>query len=257
MKNYISVTKSGSYITFSDGTDSLVLKDTVLQVAKYRSEDGYVYIDYMVNSKPDEIKLVASNVTAPINTGGDNLVALLITMAGLPPNTGNATITNGKPVNAVANVRTLTVTSGTPTDGKTVKVGGKTYTFKTTLTPTEGEVLINGSLANALTNLKAAINHTGAPDTDYKCAAANVNETTGTLTGTTLQTTYNVAGIIGYNDTPTTNVTNGSWANNTVGVNGTVGDITTIYEDATYMYTTLGNTIAQANWVRVSRGSTY
>ena len=68
---------------------------------------------------------------------------------------------------------TITSNNTTPSDGDTVKIGEKIYTFKTTLTPTEGEVLINGSADAALLNLIRAINHSGTPDTDYKCAAAH------------------------------------------------------------------------------------
>lgn len=59
----------------------------------------------------------------------------------------------------------------------TVTVGNKVYTFKTTLTPTEGEVLRGGSADASLLNLIRAINHTGTPNTDYKCAAANSDVT--------------------------------------------------------------------------------
>lgn len=55
----------------------------------------------------------------------------------------------------------------------TVTIGNKTYTFKTALTPTEGEVLIGADADASLLNLIRAINHTGTPDTDYKCAAAH------------------------------------------------------------------------------------
>lgn len=75
---------------------------------------------------------------------------------------------------------TITSNNTTPNDGDTVKIGEKTYTFKTTLTPTEGEVLINGSADNALLNLIRAINHSGTPNTDYKCAAANVTVSAAT-----------------------------------------------------------------------------
>ena len=91
---------------------------------------------------------------------------------------------------------TATVTSDAtaPSDADTVTIGSKTYTFKTTLTPTEGEVLIGASAATALTNLKSAINHTGTPDTDYKCAAAHTQVTATTLTATTLKVVALVAG---------------------------------------------------------------
>ena len=61
----------------------------------------------------------------------------------------------------LAGMGTLTSTVVSPTDGDTVTIGSKTYTFKTILTPTEGQVLIGGSAAIALRNLKSAINHIG------------------------------------------------------------------------------------------------
>lgn len=62
---------------------------------------------------------------------------------------------------------TLTSDNTTPSDGDTVVVGGVTYTFKTALTPTAGQVLINGSADAALLNLIRAINHSGTAGTDY------------------------------------------------------------------------------------------
>lgn len=68
---------------------------------------------------------------------------------------------------------TLTSDNTAPSDGDTVTIGTKVYTFKTALTPTEGQVLINSTADAALLNLIRAINHTGTPGTDYQCAAAN------------------------------------------------------------------------------------
>lgn len=68
---------------------------------------------------------------------------------------------------------TLTSDNTAPSDGDTVTIGTKVYTFKTTLTPTEGQVLINSTADAALLNLIRAINHTGTPGTDYSVAAAN------------------------------------------------------------------------------------
>lgn len=68
---------------------------------------------------------------------------------------------------------TLTSDNTAPSDGDTVTIGTKVYTFKTTLTPTEGQVLINTTADAALLNLIRAINHTGTPGTDYSVAAAN------------------------------------------------------------------------------------
>jgi hypothetical protein len=92
-------------------------------------------------------------------------------------NLGDTTFVNGYPARAFLDAMvvtsnnlpwsaTLTVATQ-PTDGDTVTVFGTTFTFKTTLTPTPGEVLIGGSAANARTNLKHAIEGTGTPGTDY------------------------------------------------------------------------------------------
>jgi hypothetical protein len=103
--------------------------------------------------------------------------------------------TQGKQIKVVPTATTAyatgTITSSgvAITAGDTVVVDGKTYTFKAALTPTEGEVLIGASAAASLDNLKSALNHTGTPDTDYKCAAQHptVEGTTNTDTVQTLQ----------------------------------------------------------------------
>lgn len=86
--------------------------------------------------------------------------------------TGTAGICTN-PINGTLASTVLTSNNTIPTDGKVVVIGNKTYTFKTALTPTEGQVLIGGSADAALLNLIRAINHSGTPDTDYKCAAAH------------------------------------------------------------------------------------
>lgn len=78
----------------------------------------------------------------------------------------------------------LTSTGVTPTDGDQISVGSITYTFKTALstTPTKAyEVLIGGSAAVALDNLKLAINQGG---TNFPTAADNSGVGTTWSTGT-------------------------------------------------------------------------
>ena len=60
---------------------------------------------------------------------------------------------------------TLTI-AATPTDGDTVIVAGVTFTFKDTLGSTAGQVHINGSAANARTNLLLALTG-GSTGTEY------------------------------------------------------------------------------------------
>lgn len=79
-----------------------------------------------------------------------------------------------------AGTGTLTSDNTAPADGETVTIGAKVYTFKTALTPAEGEVLINTTADAALLNLIRAINHSGTVGTDYQCAAANTRVTAAT-----------------------------------------------------------------------------
>jgi len=122
--------------------------------------------------------------------------------------------TAGKLAGAVGTPQAvLTGTGVAPADGNQVKIGAKTYTFKTTLTPTEGEVLINTTSDNALLNLIRAINHSGTPDTDYKCAAANADVTAdpavasnsfriyAKLPGVSVETTMPVGAILTWDNT--------------------------------------------------------
>lgn len=62
---------------------------------------------------------------------------------------------------------TLTINTE-PTDGDTVVISGVTFTFKDDLTgAAAGSVLIDGSAANARTNLKSAVEGGGTAGTDY------------------------------------------------------------------------------------------
>jgi hypothetical protein len=168
------------------------------------------------------------------------------------------------PVNAVAASGTLTVGSGGSKilDGDTVTIGSKTYTFKTALTPTEGQVLIGANDTAALLNLKNAINHTGTPDTDYKCAAVHPTVTGTSSNATTLVVTAKTKGVAGNSivTTETEAGTDKAWgaAHLEGGVNGTPGIANETCMDDTYLYCCItANTIADANWRRIALGSAY
>jgi hypothetical protein len=168
----------------------------------------------------------------------------------------------GTPVNAVASTGTLTSDETAPSDGDTVTIGDVTYTFKTALTPTEGEVLIGASAAAALDNLKAAVNHTGTPDTDYSCAAAHPDVEATTNTDTTQVFAAKVKGVAGdeiavaaVSDHLTFGAEVEALAN---GVDGTVGVAGVAHFDGTYLYVAVDdNTIADANWRRIALGAAY
>lgn len=130
---------------------------------------------------------------------------------------------------------TLTA-SGTISDGDTVTIGDMVYTFKTTLTGAAYEVLINGSVANALINLKSAVNLTGTIGTDYGLGTIeNPEAIAGTITSTTLAFTAPNIGD-SYNTVVTTETsTNLSWGSTTLigGIDGNrmtiTGMIPTMY----------------------------
>lgn len=116
---------------------------------------------------------------------------------------------------------TLTSNNTNVSNNDTVTIGEKTYTFKTALTPTEGEVLIGANADASLLNLIRAINHTGTPDTDYKCAAvhpavsaaSSVTSHSFTITNKSLTTTsiYDVATTGTLKITPTVTTNSGTY----------------------------------------------
>jgi len=185
---------------------------------------------------------------SPSDIGGTTPAAGIFTALSV---TTSIATTDKTPVNAVASEGKLTsagalapathatseiVSDATaPADGDTVTIDTKVYTFKTTLTPTEGEVLIGVSAAVALDNLKAAINHTGTPDTDYKCAAAHPDVVATGNTNTVQTILAKVPGVTP-NAYATTEVSGHlSWADTTLGGgtgNSTPG-VTTAYATIT------------------------
>lgn len=70
----------------------------------------------------------------------------------------------------------------TTVDGETVTIGGVTLTWKTTLTPTAGEVLRGANITASLTNMASAINGSAGAGTTYVAlSAANRIILTNTL----------------------------------------------------------------------------
>lgn len=107
---------------------------------------------------------------------------------------------------------TLTL-SANPLNTETVTVGSKTYTFQTSLTNVDGNVLIGANAAASLQNLFDAINLTGTSGTQYAAAMTiNANVKATSVTATTVVVKSKVPGVIGNLIASTeTIVTGGSW----------------------------------------------
>lgn len=220
---------------------------------EYNNTKVYI-IDSDGNMLPDNVvttnKILDGNVTVDKLASSLDLVDHALS---------NLKIEEGTPVNAVAARGTLTVTAGGNqiADTNTVTIGTKVYTFKTVLTPAEGEVLIGANDTAALLNLKNAINHTGTPDTDYSCAAVHPTVTGISSSATTLIVAAKTAGTAG-NIIPSTETgAELSWDDDTlgttvVGVDGTIGSKYKILTDATNLYIASDeNTVSGANWKKL------
>lgn len=98
---------------------------------------------------------------------------------------------------------TLTIAEQ-PSNGDTMVIGTKTYTFQTSLTDVDGNIEIGSSLTITQSNVKNAINLTGSPGTGYAASmtlnadaslgswvsnVATVTATTGGSAGNSLATT--------------------------------------------------------------------
>ncbi len=92
---------------------------------------------------------------------------------------------------------TLTCT-GQPTDGQTVIIGAKTYTFQTTLTDSDGNVDIGANTAGSIDNLYAAMTLGSGAGTAYAASmTAHPSVEATSETDTTLVISAMVPGTIG------------------------------------------------------------
>lgn len=131
----------------------------------------------------------------------------------------------------------LTSDNTNVSDADTVTIGSKTYTFKTALTPTEGEVLIGADADASLANLILAINHTGTPDTDYKCATAHPTVTAETtITAHVVVVNAIAAGTAGDSIATTEAATTLSWGAATLASGANTGGAYTVSALTTATY---------------------
>lgn len=98
-----------------------------------------------------------------------------------------------------------------PANGETVNIGGRIYTFQTTLTNSDGNVALGGNVAATQANLVAAINLTGNPGSQY-ALATRINEqvSISDFSANVATITAKAAGTAGNAITTTETMANGS-----------------------------------------------
>lgn len=161
--------------------------------------------------------------TGYIDTAGDIVIRVHNTTgAAIDPGAGTAVAAQG----------TLTMDTE-PIDGDDYTIDAKTYTFQTTLTESDGNVNIGGSLAQAKLNLVAAMDKSGVDGTDYASAM-------------TVHPTVDVAAFISDDAVLTAKVA--GRAGNDIATTETFDEVTNVFDAATLGTTTLGEDAAEADW---------
>lgn len=120
-------------------------------------------------------------------------------------------------------VKTLTLT-GNAVNGETVTIGGKVYTFVTTIdNATDNQVLVGAAATNSLDNLQAAImeNPTGRGTLYSLGTTKHPQVNVSSKTATTVVIRAERYGAKGTNIDTAESMTVGAWANTTAGVSGT------------------------------------
>jgi len=112
-------------------------------------------------------------------------------------------------------IGTLT-TTGVFSNGETVTIGTKTYTFQTVLTNVDGNVLIGANATASLANLAAAINLGAGSGTVYAAATTANTDVYATSGASTLSLFALNAGTAGNSIATTETATNASFAGATL-----------------------------------------
>ncbi len=114
---------------------------------------------------------------------------------------------------SAANAYAKQIFTVVPTDGQQLVLGATTYTFKTTLTPSAGQVLIGASLNTALTHLVEVIMNSGGSGTDWAAGTTTPNAS--------------ASAVLAYNTIFYTALATGS-AGNSIALSTTVTGVTTV-----------------------------
>lgn len=111
---------------------------------------------------------------------------------------GALSLNIGLSIESVRAMATLTFTGTALTDGDTVTIGTRTYTFKTLLTGNSDELLI-GAVTDSLANLKSAVNGSAGEGTSYGAGTVPHESAEATILTSTTALTFRAraAGVTG------------------------------------------------------------
>ena len=138
----------------------------------------YVWVANGAASYPGEVSIGTTLALAETN-----LIAAVNGTDGWNTAHPNVTIAVGTHTPATVTLTLANVIS----DTETVTIGNKVYTFQTTLTNVDGNVLIGANAAASLDNLKSAVNLTAGAGTTYATAMTGHTQVTATTNTDTTQ----------------------------------------------------------------------
>lgn len=156
----------------------------------------------LINAGIDDTKIRLVVDAFGIDKIGQNAVSSVFSLADKTYTSGytNREVAGGQLVRSenLTMVGSFSLAGATPTDGDTVKINGYTFTFKTALGATPGQVLIGASGTTATTNLVAAINGTTPGTSHVALLAADRNKFMRGLSATANTTTTTFTSTRGY-----------------------------------------------------------
>ncbi len=127
----------------------------------------YTFLDNIVANEVQSLYNQATSGTFTLSFDGFGPTGNLEWDAPISPQAAKGTLTlDTQPIEPINAQGTLTL-AVEPTDGDTLTVDSKVYTFQTVLTDVDGNIAIGGSLASSQANLEAAFDLSGTGGTDY------------------------------------------------------------------------------------------
>lgn len=188
-------------VTLENGDAGTALSDITLYAAAQTNVSSVVY--NKVSGLDSNV--VLPNAAATISIGAQTITGTYVDTAS-----------------AIAATGTLTATDNFA-NNETVVLNGKTYTFKTTLTNTDGFVEIQSTLKKSLAALSSAINLSAGGAAQYAAATTLHPTMSAKAVGDTIVLTAKTPGTGGNSLTTTETATNASFGGGTL--SGGVADV--------------------------------